>query len=365
MSLFHSLSRYPLGLDISDCSLKIVQLARRRHGFSMQAAAVIDLPAGFIVQGVISNKDGVAKLLSKLQTKTLFGKFSSREVIAGLPEQKTFVKLISAETAKTELADGIGKEIEKHIPYQREDVNYDWQLAGAGSSTMQAFIAAAPKAVTDSYHALSVAAGLYPSVLEPEPVAIARCLLPIERYADKTSVIVDIGAQHACFIAAAEKAVLFTMSLPISGRELTQRLMKKLRIDQRQAEAVKIVVGLEQPEFKNIVTELCEKKIKEAMEYLRAYYPDRSVVEKIYLSGGGSAVNGLAALLAQWLKMPAERGDIFTNLNAPVNLEKKYFSRDYTALKKFSKRNRTRQSFALVFGTATGLALRAAADDTI
>ncbi|PIR94779.1 hypothetical protein COT95_02390, partial [Candidatus Falkowbacteria bacterium CG10_big_fil_rev_8_21_14_0_10_37_6] len=118
MRLFQSPSKYPFGINISDHSIAIVQLFRHHHSPAMQTVGIINVPNGFIINGEIKNKDGVIKLIKNLKNNTIFGKITTNEAIAALPEKKTFVKLIKIRADELDFADAIQKEIERQVPYE-------------------------------------------------------------------------------------------------------------------------------------------------------------------------------------------------------------------------------------------------------
>ena len=100
-------SNYPFGLDISDLSLKLVQLNKSRNKISIQALGKTDLPEGLIVDGEIKNQEEVVKMIRKLISKPKYGRVSSDSVVVCLPETKTFVKLIETQSSPNNMADVI------------------------------------------------------------------------------------------------------------------------------------------------------------------------------------------------------------------------------------------------------------------
>ena len=75
----------PLGLDISDLSLKLVQLHRVRDKIKIQALSKLNLPKGVIIGGEIKNRSELIRAIKKLTASPLYGKINSEEVIACLP----------------------------------------------------------------------------------------------------------------------------------------------------------------------------------------------------------------------------------------------------------------------------------------
>jgi len=121
-------SPYPVGLDISDLSLKLVQLNKIGDKIKIQAVGRTELEPGLIKNGVIRNKVKVIKAINKLLANPNIGKISSNEVVACLPEEKTFIKLIEIKKSLNDINEKIETEIEKHIPLPIDKIYYDWQI---------------------------------------------------------------------------------------------------------------------------------------------------------------------------------------------------------------------------------------------
>jgi Tfp pilus assembly PilM family ATPase len=87
-------ANYPIGLDISDTSLKLVQLKKKGSKIKIQAMGRVELPIGTIEKGEIKNQRSFLESLEKLITKPKFGNINNNEIVACLPESKTYIELI-------------------------------------------------------------------------------------------------------------------------------------------------------------------------------------------------------------------------------------------------------------------------------
>lgn len=366
MNLLSLPSKYPLGIDIADLSLKLIQLKKVRHSITVQTLSKVIVPEGYINVGVIKNQTGVVDLLKKLTEETIFGKTTSREVIACLPETKTFTKLITISSSEKNLSEAVNTEIEKNVPFELSDINYDWQLIKKDSESQKILIGVVPKNIADDYYNLLTKADLLPIVLEIEPMAIARSILPPTYDAEGTTLIIDIGATRSGLIAYADNTILFTISLPVSGKKYTEIIAKKLNLSLSKAEAGKVICGLD-PKLAHgtvvkILAEMTEElvsKIKEAIKYLHANYPEYTSIGKIWLCGGGANMKGLAEILTKKLKINTAVSNVFVNINISQRKKNKYFHEELIASKKSSaKQYKRKQNFSLAFATAVGLALR-------
>jgi len=352
MPLINFPSKYPLGIDISDLSLKLVQLNKVRHIISLQAAGQVMVPAGYISGGIIKNKAAVVELLRELIKKPNLGKATSREAIVSLPETKTFIKLVEVSVEGEDTADLVRSEIEKNIPYEISDVNYDWQLIGKAGPKQKILIGASPKNMVNDYLALLYEAGLRPIALEIEAEAICRSLFPPDFNSSSPILVIDIGASRSGLIACGNGLILFTVSLPISGEKYTKAIAQALNLSREQAEIAKIQDN--GPAVTNVIAGINKNliaKIKTAIKYLDNYYPQYGQPIEIMLCGGGSNLNGLAELLAQNFKIKISRGNIFTNISLRQSWHKKYFQPELNTAGR-------QMLVPAAFATAIGLGLR-------
>ncbi len=363
MNIFQPPSPYPFGLDISDFSLKLVQLNRQRDYLFLQTISRVEIPEGYIKNGEIKNEMGVIELIGKLTKETVFGKISGRETVACLPETKTFIKLLEIPADKNSTQEIIESEIEKNIPYSLEDVSCDWQVFSKEKNVKKIVAGVVPREVINSYYELLRKAGLYPRALETEP--IARSLFPPEDKTGGTFIVIDIGAARSSFIAYSRGAILFTVSLPVSGKKVSKIIAKKLDINFHEAEIAKIACGLDQSLTKGEVAKALEEmvknltvKIKKCLDYLEANYPSYNEIKKIYLCGGGAKIKGLAEKMSEEIGIKTEIGNVFLNIKVNPKTEKKHLHEEFPNLKNIVRGRKIKQNFSIRFATAVGLALR-------
>ncbi len=290
MNLLSFPSKYPLGIDISDLSLKLAQLQSRRHKITLQTLSKVAVPEGYIAAGIIKNKTGVIELLKNLTRETILGKATSKEVVACLPETKTFIKLLTLSRGEESVPNVIKSEIEKNIPYELSEVNYDWQVIDKNRREQKILVGVIPKIIADGYAEVLEAADLFPVALEIEAAAIVRSVLPLTYRSPKTALIVDIGATRSSLIAYAGNTILFTVSLPVSGKKYTALIARELNLDLAKAEEAKIICGLDPNAAQGIIAATLAQmgaeliaKIKASLKYLTNYHPAASEIGAIYL----------------------------------------------------------------------------------
>lgn len=380
-------STNPIGLDISDLSLKLVQLSKHRDKIKIQALNKLNLAKDIVVNGEIKNKTKLIKAIKKIISNPLYGKISSEEVVACLPESKTFIKSIEVAKSPNALKDVIGSEIEKHIPLELNEIYYDWQVAEESANKYLVLIGAAPKNIVNQYTDLLAEAKLSLIALEIEPIAICRSLLKEEAarfkpitFGTKTKLganlnygIIDIGANHTCMIFYSGHTILFTVSMPISGEEITAKISRALNLTKEEAEKAKIICGLDENKAKGIVKDILAdtlknlvKKIKEAISFYENYFSRRGSLNRILLCGGGANIPNLEKIISQEFFIEVKLADALTNLSEAKNKFAEIFTEKHTLNLKSAKLDSAdkqknlfvKQNYSATFATALGLALR-------
>ncbi|MBI4779236.1 type IV pilus assembly protein PilM [Candidatus Falkowbacteria bacterium] len=380
-------STSPIGLDISDLSLKLVQLDKRRDKIKIQALGKFNLAKGIIVNGEIKNKVELIKAIKKIISNPVYGKISSEEVVACLPESKTFIKLIEVQKSPNALADIIGQEIEKHVPMSLNEIYYDWQVSEELADKYFVLIGAAPKNIVNQYTEMLDEAKLSPVALEIEPISICRCLLKEETLNLKPTMIgnkaktnanlnygiIDIGANHTCMIFYSGNTVLFTVSMPISGEEITAKISQTLNLTEEQAEKAKIICGLDENKANGVIKDILAdtlkdltEKIKEAMSFYENYFHQRGPLNKILLCGGGANIPNLEKIISKEFSLEVKLADALANLSEAKNKFDEIFTEKHTLNLGSTKLNSDgkqknlsiKQNYTTTFTTAFGLALR-------
>jgi len=367
-------SKHIIGLDISDLNFKAVQLVRSSKKIKIQALSRIDLPKGIIERGSIKDEQVAATALHNLLSKPLYGSFTANHVVACLPETRTFIKLITVEKGPNSLATIIESEIEKYIPMSASEIYYDWQTVKTNDDNYSVLIGAAPKRIVNQYIDLIKSAKLEVSALEIEAIPICRSLLAEEsikneKAPDSAYSIIDIGAKRTSLIVYACGSIAFTLSLPISGEEITERIAGTLEINRDQAEKAKIICGLDKTNARGIIHDILAdiiqeltSKIGDAFEYYGKNHPELPPIKKIIVCGGGSNIKNLNEILANELNVEVAKGNPFININETEeefgkNLLETHSIKDKRMPDIVSKTS-IKQSSSISYTTSIGLALR-------
>ena len=373
---FLTLKPEAFGLDISDLSLKIVKLKKKRGVFSLASYGEEKINPGLIKGGEIKDEEALVKIIKNALAKVQGEKLETKYVVASLPEEKAFLQVIQMpRLSEEDLKSAVIYEAENYIPLPIEEVYLDSQVIPPVYNHLDHFdvlIAALPKKTVDPYLSVLKMAKLEPVSLEIESLSISRALIKGEVSAFPV-LLIDLGATRTSFIIFSGHSLRFTSSIPVSSGNFTEIIAKALGVDLSEAEKLKIKYGLEekiQIKIKNGIEKKTERgkifealipplvdliqQIKRYLDYYQTHAshehlpPNGKGVSKILLCGGGANLKGLPELLSLELKIPVELGNPWINI-LPASLKEL----PDLPLEK-----------SLAFTTAIGLALRGISENT-
>lgn len=362
---FLALKPKAFGLDISDLSLKIIKLGKKKGVLSLASFGEAPVKEGIIQEGEIRDEDALSEIIKNALSKVKGEGLKTKYVAVSLPEEKAFLQVIQMPIMKEEeLKKAVYFEAENYIPLSINEVYLDSQIIKSdydNSDHLDVLIIALPKKIIDSYLVSLKKAELVPLVFEIESQAIARALIK-NRVSPFPVLLIDLGAARTGFIVFSGYSVRFTSSVPISSEGFTKAIGKYLNVNHDKAEELKIKYGVEtyrvetnidveaRKIFEALIPSLSvlTKEIKKCLSYYRTHIfdehfsPGSEGVRKIYLCGGGTNLKGLVDFLSHELKMPVEKGNPWVNIlkNSP----KEVLGLSYEK--------------SLAFTTALGLALR-------
>ena len=320
---------HSFGIDLSDPSIKIVNLKKEKVGFSLASFGRQEIKEGLIEEGEIKKEAELIEVIRKAVRRVKGEPIKTKYCVASLPETESFVSLIKLPLMKKEEAMEATKwEIEAHIPLPLEEIYYDWQIIEPLNKTEKAenldvLVGALPKKTVDPYLSVFKKAGLKPLVFEIESIATARALIK-DSLSDRPIFILDLGAKRAGLTIFAGQAVCFTTSLPSSNDYLVNILSEKLKIGLEKARQIRFKVGLDYnrqdgPVYRALEPLLNEmaEKIKTYMDFYDEHMPSRLInneKKEIMICGGGANMNGLPEFLSNKLKIKVGVGNPWINI---------------------------------------------------
>lgn len=349
-----NLLRLPvIGLDISDRTFKYLKLTFDGHT-KFDAFGESDIPDGIIEEGEIKNESALVDIF-KAWKKEHARMLHSGVIVASLPEEKSFLRLIQLPKVKDEeIANAIRWEIEAHIPLPPDNLTYDYEvvkpLEGTPAHT-DVVVTAFPKSIVSSYVSVMKQSGLTLAALELESQAIARAVIDTDA-SQNAKIIVDIGKTRTSFMTFAGSAIIFTATIQLGGNTFEENISRALAVDRARAKEIKEKMGLNRSTDKGVFTALTPalSVLVDELKRVIAYHEEHAehlhgvhqIIDEILLVGGDANLFGIDTFVASALKTPVAHADPFVNI-------KKDFAASFPPMPKTE---------LLAFATTIGLSLR-------
>lgn len=345
-----------IGFDISDKSIKYIQLEKNVGEFFIKQYGEKKLPEGIIEGGEIKKESDFIAFL-----KSNFGKIKPKNIIASLPEEKAFLDII--ELPKMELKNirqSLSVQLENYFPIKPEEAVFDYEILDSSQNFFDILVVAFPSRLVESYNNSLAASGFKPLIFELEAEALKECL---SRKNDPPKMLVDFGKTRTSFVITARNKVLFTSTVKISGEDLDKAIQRSFSLLPEEAERVKKEKGRVLPftgkQFQNQQTQEKEiqsilmpaisgisQEIEKYIAYWQTHYSHihqkkQTNINEIILCGGDANFIGLSEYLSLTLKIPVKLANVWTNV---LSFEKNIPEIEFNE--------------SLKFATAIGLALK-------
>lgn len=321
MISFLTIKPTAFGLDISDLSLKVIQLKKSGKFFKLASFGETRMKPGIVEGGEIKNENALSENIKKAVKEACGEKIKTKHVVISLPEEKAFLQVIQLPLMKEEeIKKAVYFEAENYIPLPVEKVYLDSQIISRDAKTnkLNVLIVAMPKTIIDSYIRSLRGAELEPLALEIEPIAIARALVK-DNTASQVLILVDLGENRTSFNIFFEQSLKFTATSQFSAKNFTELIAQNLKVSFQEAETLKIKNGISNNDSGKKIIKALNPALKELVDlsekyinYCQAQYNQK--VAKVLLCGGGANLAGLADFLSQQLKVPVEKSNPLVNI---------------------------------------------------
>lgn len=292
---FFSTQEKAFGLDISDQTLRLIQLSGHKKNLKVQLYNELGLPPGCLVNGQIKQPAVFIDHLKKL-SKTRAGHGTLRkEAVVSLPESETFLKSLFIEVENPKLLpDKIKEILPQAIPVDLNEIYFDWQIINKTADSYQILVGACPQKIVNDYLKIISEAGITPVALDLEATAISNLLID-QNNDSSPQVVIDIGHNRTGLFVYDGRNIQFSISLPLSGQKTNETIAQALDLNLEQAEEAKIICGLEEKKCQGAILEVLKPaisdlsaQIKQAINFYYNNFDDAQELKKIVLCGGGA-----------------------------------------------------------------------------
>lgn len=313
-----SLEMPSVGIDISDRSIKFVELRWKNGNVSLSRFGEREIPLGIIEGGVIQKRDALVQIFTSLKKDE-----DLQYLVVSLPEEKAYVfEMEIPHISKKELRGSIELQIEDFVPVPAADIIFDYEVKNKPKEgePYQVIVSALPRDVVESYSGVLVEAGLSPLSFEVEAQGLTRALIPEEEAG--TVMVVDFGRIRSGFSIATAGRLRFTATVKIGGDSFVKAIQEKFNLAEEQARQLKEKDGLSTfVKNKDLyfalapIASLLRDEITKYYNYWETHKDNVGTpIQKIILTGGDANVPGILEHLSHGLPVPLYLGNPWENV---------------------------------------------------
>lgn len=315
------LAMSPVGIDISDNSIKFVELKDTKDGRVLGKFGREIIPAGVVEKGEIQDSEKLAQVLKLMKQK-----YKLDFVRVSLPEEKVYLfQMQVPNTANEKEIRGILEfKLEEHVPISSKESIFDYEFVSGSEKkeTIGVSVAVYPKTVIEKYAGVFRKARLTPLSFETEAQAVERAV--VRDGDDGTYMVIDFGRTRTGLSITSNGMLSLTSTLEVDGQSITDVIVKHLSVSEEEADRVKNESGLIKSkgnkEFAVAMTKVIDALNDEIKKYVD-YWHSRSnasgtevkKIEKIILCGGSANIAGLSEYISGSLKIPTEIANVWVN----------------------------------------------------
>ncbi len=315
------LARPAVGIDISDSSVKFLELVERSGVVAVGRFGERAIPQGVVLGGHIKDDKRLAQVLAALRKDQ-----GLSYVCAALPEEDAYLfqTHIPNATEQTAARSMIEFQIEEHVPLSSAEVLFDYEKIGSVSREGERAVAVTvyPKAAAAAYAKVFSDAGLDALSYEVEAQAVSRAIIPSGD--PGTYLMVDFGRARTGLGIVREGVLLFTATIDVGGDDITEAIMKTFKVSPEEAEQIKNERGFTRASgndelFAALMSTVSalQDEINRHLVFWASRIGERGSearpIESIVLCGGNANLRGLTDYLAKSLRLPTRVADVWTN----------------------------------------------------
>jgi type IV pilus assembly protein PilM len=310
-----------VGIDISESSLKYVQLHTQGSVKTLAHWGDIFIPPGVIARGSIVDTAGLATILK--QVRTICG---TSYVRVSLPEERAYLfeTIIERDTPEKDIRNLLEFRMEENVPLSPRDAFFDYEIVAddRNDQKLRIGVAVYAKETILTYYDVCSKAKLVPLSFEVEADAIGRAAISPDE--NGVFMIIDLGKMRTGLGIVYKHALLYTSTIDIGGQHFSDAIRGKFADkDESALVTLKNERGLLQSGDKGDTYEVLlpvVAALKDEITTRITYWNTRTIesgersIEKIILCGGSVNMAGLPEYLTEALGIETERVDVWRNV---------------------------------------------------
>jgi type IV pilus assembly protein PilM len=308
MGLFNR-NRTSVGLDIGSGLIKLAVVSHGSGEPVLSKVAMSRVVDDAIVEGEVMDPGIVAEAIKQLFAEV---GIKPKNVVTAVGGRDVIIKKIPMDRMKEhEARELIRWEAEQHVPFDMDNVELDFQILDPEGDGLQmaVLLVAAKRELIETKMSLLADIGVEPSVIDVDAFALHNAFEVNYPDAMKGIVgLVNIGHETTNVNILDEGVPVLTRDLPVGTRRFREDLQRERGLS--ADEANKLLQGFE---TSDVLTPFLQSRgeelavgIERAAAFLQTASRSAGGLARMFLSGGGARIPGLAKALGDRLKLPVQ-----------------------------------------------------------
>ena len=283
-------------LDIGTSAVRVVQLSPQGKG----SWSLVHFGYGTVDTHTTAanSKESERRLGEVILTVIGQSGIKTRNVVIGLPSQKTFTTVIDMPVMpEAELRSTIKYQIDQYVPMAADEAKVDWVLLGQSAhdaSQQEVLLASTANAYAEERLEFIESLGLNVIAAEPDPIAMVRALLPAGL--DDGRMLIDVGETSTNLVMTYADAPRLVRTIPTGLSSLVKAAVQNLNVQEDQARQFILKFGLAPDRLEGQVYRALETvldgfaaELTKSIKFFQTRYPN-TPVGGIFLSGYASTI---------------------------------------------------------------------------
>lgn len=242
MKLFESVGDF-FALDIGTSAVRVVELKGTPGAWSLAHYGSVPIDIKISSSDSSEDRRRLGEAITNLVTQS---GITARNVVVGIPSNKTFVTIVDLPNVpKEELESTIKYQAEQYIPMSLEEAKIDFAPLGPSlkdEGKIEVLLASVSNKFSEERLELVESLGFNVVSIEPDPLALVRSLAPVDNKAGM--LIIDLGDNSTDIVAIIGDTPRLVRSLPTGMTTLVKAAQQNLNIDESQATQFILKFGL-------------------------------------------------------------------------------------------------------------------------
>lgn len=299
MSLLHGVGDF-FAMDIGTNALRLVQLTGDiKHGFALSKYAYVPVDPKVMQD---NSELGKRKMRETILGAIRQAGITTKNIAIGLPAGRTFTAVIEVPNApKKQLQNTIKYEVDKYIPMSVDEAEFDYTIIGASPNDpakAEVLLSSTSKDYAESVMEMLESLGLNVIAQEPEPLAMARALIPVG--SKEARMMIDLGEKSTDIVVVYEGVPRLVRSVPGGLSRLVKSVAQTLSVREDQARRFILKFGLSQDKLEGQVFRAMEQdlenfaqELSNSVRFFQSKYANVPVIG-IVLSGFAGVIPFIA-----------------------------------------------------------------------